>query len=1669
MSDIDPQKMDISVQDLKFDQPVVNIGCHADNDIVITGEGILPFHAMVVLEEEIFQLMSLSPEAEIRLNGKLLEELSISLPENHRLEIGDYALVFQKLSPSGIHAVVSHTGVETSTLASQFALAEGESAILVNIITQQPEVYVDQRGTFEFEVINGGPIVARFFVHLQGIPEEWVEIEADVFNLNEGQREMVNVHITPPRAPTSTAGVHDLKFVVTSPNYPGFRVETPFSLVIQPFHEFLLGNLSPKQQRIRWRKKTGYTHLPITNLGNRTDDFSVTAIDDENGCSFDLWVSQELQLNRQATITIPAGHMVELPIQITPLKPAIARMRAKRYHYTTNVQIPEIPTSPQVISATAISVPLFGWWSILLGILMLLVGLFILFQPRINSFEVASGKDIIELGDTTKLEWSVSPFATRLSIDNLNDPITRSQKSMTVAPAQSTTYELNSGNWLSGLIGGDHKASQTVLVVPPSPDIGVFDVDKTTIDKGTPVNIRWSVTKADRVELDIDNVIYELPEGGFSGEQEYVLEKDALVTITAYNASGIEMRSHFINVEPPEITVNTFTVWAKQENAASPSSGSSSLAAKSGGGRLASKIYIPDPNFPVKLVELIPDPTASNGYRVEFHDVNRELAKGEQVMLEWNIGGVDNVLIAPFVDALPNIGVQPFFPQESMNFVMTAKSGEVEEIFMLPVKVFDGEPPEAPTIEFFEAAPEKMVGGGPVEFVWSVSGEWTRIQIATSDSIVADYLNAQGFETTSVTKTTTFILTAWNNDLSSSSPLEITVDPALLSIDLDVTDVNPKPLSDFLIGESIIVSIAFSSVPEDGVEPSGKVIVTDETATCEVALPAKTCTLTFTTSGQNKQISASYEGDDIYLPADSAPFGGYQVNVQSAQVDIFPFYYSDAAYTTPINDISTASLELNTNLYVKVEVRPENTLIGDDKGKINLNVCEEDPADPGHLLTGTCQFLSNATVKKQSNGSGLAEIAIQGFPESGKRILLYEYKHEDNAIDPEFTEHEITIDKLQIYLFANEICDTDALTNCLIGLVGTSKTATIIFEFKTLQGLTYAILPSSPPQPVEAAYALIPRIPGAPAWTCGVIGAATGGYQLVCTGEIKADPGKIQPMRLSYNDAESQNYYYIQSGAGVQNQDFDIQIKESTSVTIADLSAFTIVGVPFSATKIPTNAGEIDVIDSDGNPVAATGSMDLVGNDPSTAVFGSLTPANCVENSGNIAINSVGADCDVYFVKAGSVSFAAEYAGDTQYAASISSLTTLTIAKQDGITATWEYKERSSSPWTAWNLTQWQVGKELEIRIELGDTGFSHQVFANRDLLVNFGNAGGNCAVLGASNNNGFMVAIKEDTSTNQFVAEFSITCPDRGADIDIELGFAENDAKDLAFSSSTRTIESLSIIKNNMNTHLVLTRLVDNDKQEKHTATWYTYKLPEINDYQFHVDEKYIFEVELDIFAGKYQSSSDEVINEYKGEKVIVDLPVDMQTLVEEHSQNCSINTSNQLEIVLNKVPFIDIYKGSYNYVFFSLGGSCKVSFNNTSTSGDIKFSYEADNNYYESTLTISTLGVEKQTITISLSPSPVSGTKGGGNPEPVTITLTPQFSSTSLVPLNSANVDLDITTSTTACTLGATTRNGNREAEFTVDDAAAGTGCLGIVTVNYNGNNWFQTDTETVSVEFK
>jgi hypothetical protein len=1705
------------VQEFDFGYPVVNIGSHPDNDIVLPGKSALAFHATLHMRDGQFHLIALGGASSIRLNGKPLSDSPTVIQENQQIEIGNYMLSFrQNGSAESMHVSLAASSI-SNTNSPTVSIPQGENPILVNAPVESAEIDVEQTASYELEIINSGPIVAAFFITLSGVPEEWVEISSRMVNLNEGQRARVRIDITPPRDPSSAAGKHPLQVQVQSPNYGGHSVQTMLTLVIHPYYEFTIGALAPKDQRISWGKRTGKTQLPITNRSNSTADFNITAVDDENGCAFDLLVNDEAPLTRQATVGVPPGNTYNLPIQITPHKRRLFAFNSKRYAYTTTVQSPQ--GNPQMTSGSVSAVPLFGWWSIVLTVLLVGLGLFLLLQPNIYNFQVAAGKDIIEQGDTTRLEWSVSPFATNVSISGIDQAINRGQTSLTLAPNESGTYEIVAGNWLSGLLRMDQRRSITVLVVPPTPRINVFEVGETNLARGKPVMLRWSVTRAEQAFLTIDEVVYELPKEEFSGEREVILDQDALVTIEARNASGSELRSYFVNVVEPEIMVRAFTVWVRPQSNAF-------VEPPRGGNKTFSVLNIPDPNFPQKYVELLPDRNSDIGYRVEFYQPDRELAKGEQVMIEWDIEGTDSgkIQIAPFTEALPARGSQPFFPQESMNFVMTAKSGELEELFMLPVKVFDGQPPEAPKIEFFRASPVSAVGPSDVQFAWSVSGNWTRVQLSTEGTVVADYVNPQGFRSVRVSKSTTYILTAWNGNLSSAAPVDITIDPTLIAVGIGIKSVYvPGGSTDLMVGDKAAVTIEFFKDPANPTsgqptpEPTGIVLISDSVSTCQITLPALTCDLNFTTPGSPKEIRATYYGDAVYTQATSEAFTG--INVTSAQVklDAQYFYLVKPGNTkgTQIGNISNTPLDLDQGVYIVVNVQPVNTTLTDDKnGKIIVYLCEQ---EPGPTL-GNCDTTPLGIKTVDVAGStGIAEVVIANFPAAGTRAFKIEYRHDAYAIDTtSINQFNVQIQGLDIQLSLSACQNPLALTNCTIGASNINN-GEVLFDL--VNNANSTMLATTLPSPIASDFQ-IHHFSGATKinWNCSII-EQNATYKLECK---NINFGTYGNKPVSYAFTPSTVYNLIPAA-----NPFNLNIAISTSVQFDSSKLIGArVGQPFLFTESGGTVNQIvKLFTTNTSPptqtFTATGNITISAPSGPERLFGktSNSPGCIITNSGRqIEIISRTARCEIFFNQTVSnLSLEVKYQGDINHAASITNVQ-VSAAIQNQIGARWQVDEDGSG-YVDWEITAWKPDVFLPARIILYDSNASplpayvrealigRKIQVNIDM-INSDPTGGICNFMPDSKvseitaNETYEIFITENN--NNAVADFQIKCRVPGATIDkmnidasFSLSIASDEQTDLAFTSSTETILSRRVFfaeRGNVNMQINLVRLSDSDES--------TLSSPD-RIKKLYVGETYQVKVKVgiiwaDFFAGQPNSPGNitDAQNYYKNIPLTIQLPNDLQNQVDTSKAGaCAYNSAaNTISVPMTGFSYIVEWGNMTNYGYSDIevsnwdnGSStqpCTLTLKPDASLApsiaNMVFSYNAPSPIYparyNTTKPFSMLGVGKQTTSMTFGAPVVNGSGPSPSlnfiynvPQTFTINLAREFTNSSLSVLSEPNL---ISFSKPASCSGIMEATANYENDtgatatikFNTDPGE--TSCNGTLVVQYLGNNHFNTTTKNIAV---
>ncbi len=823
---------------LTSDRGFINIGNHPSNDIVIDGEHVQPFHAMIDCRQEPFLLLPLSPDSEMWVNDASVSgRQAVALHEGETIQLSSHNL---KLSPRSNGNPPSLT--VTNTLATSGVIDEGyrqsaaqpaqlptlaivhskpgedihDEYIVASLLESSATIDVEQTAYYNLTIANGSTIVSTFNIQVEGVPDEWVMVTPQNVNLNEGGRAEVTISITPPRKPTSAAGMHALRLMIASFNHPGRQTIIHACLEINPFYDYVIGEIVPGRKKIAYTQPSGEVKMQVANRGNSSAAFVLTARDEEEACRFQFNGEDGLKQTGQVQLTLPAGETRQVPVYVSPIKRRIIGWKSPQYPFRVAVSQPQSAAQSLFTLGTAIARPLIGILGILILILCVMALIGYAFTPRITTF--TADDNAVSVGGSTTLHWKVPVFTHDLQITGMDEPKTlnNAQGSLLVYPTKTVnSYTLNATTWLWHLLGlKPMTRSFTVLSVPSEPLVNTFTLSKTdNVLFGDQVQLRWSVDNATKAQMTINGVTEVLEDkAGFNGEKPILVTKDTLVYLEAFNALSSTAKSLFFKANPPEININRFEASGKT-------------------------VY-----------------------------------KGSPVTIYWDVtgAGMDQggvVTISGFDGVLPNTGELTFFPEQSMEFVLSATNRTLRETRILPIGVLDPEaPPPMPVITFFTAAPDTIVGPGNVELSWSVSGIFDNIKILNGSEVVDNNLNAQGFRTIKVSTSGTYVMTATQKDKSVGANLKITVNPAMKKPVLKVTGIFPSaPLQ---MGDQSTISISIGKPAKADPPPTGTVIVTDGTASCTITLPKTSCDLLFQTAGL-KSIVANYQGDSVYLSAES--------------------------------------------------------------------------------------------------------------------------------------------------------------------------------------------------------------------------------------------------------------------------------------------------------------------------------------------------------------------------------------------------------------------------------------------------------------------------------------------------------------------------------------------------------------------------------------------------------------------------------------------------------------------------------------------------------------------------------------------------------------------------------------------------------------------------------
>ena len=800
---------EITFYDLDPQRNVANIGRDPDNHIVIDDPYVSPFHAVLDYGQKPYHIVILSPEGETKLGG---QPLSPNIPTEFRdrdaLELAGYALILLERTgaaegPPGVGAIPAarprvpappRPGEKAPTRPAERGTAItpyqeaplraptpypdlADDIIIAELSEREWTVDVEQAATCQVTLTNGGDIVASFVVRVEGVPEEWVTLSPPQVNLNEGERTTVAVAITPPRLPSSRAGTHHIAVVVTSPNHFGRSCQRSATLVINPYYEFAVGELSPRQQTLGGRKPSAETVIHIANKGNSVAPFRLEAMDDARALNFEFKVPGETTtLARQAEMRLPPEETFAIPIHITPLSRPLVGLRKRNHSFTVTASILEGALTPRSLLGQLMVKPLIGPPLLALFSLILVAIVLLVFRPRVYDFQAEPSA--ILAGETVTLSWRASRFSS-LSLETdtgeILPPIENSATQLAIQPEKNVTYFLKADNLLSALLPPlsrlrDARKESQVIVDPVYPTIRVFTADRNTVLTSENINLRWEVLNADEVILSINGNEEKLLSTENTGDRSFpAVQNPPNCTLRATNRYGFDTDSVQITVLNPT----------------------------------------PTPLPPPVIRKFMVTPLS--------------ITEGQTVTVQWEVDGATKVSISNLNQQYPPVGSTLHTPPATTDYVLTAffeAEGKSVTTVSIPVTVIvNPKPtptpePQKPEISYFNAEPAFVVKGTStqVNLFWLVTGETTNIEMAAPAlGITFSNLDAKGQLLVTVEDATSFILTAHNKDLSASKTVQLaSKDPTPTPVPLPIIDY-------FVLDESSPNVIRLSSDPANNI------------------------------------------------------------------------------------------------------------------------------------------------------------------------------------------------------------------------------------------------------------------------------------------------------------------------------------------------------------------------------------------------------------------------------------------------------------------------------------------------------------------------------------------------------------------------------------------------------------------------------------------------------------------------------------------------------------------------------------------------------------------------------------------------------------------------------------------------------------------------------------
>ncbi len=761
-------------------QGLTNVGSHPDNDIVLEGPGIAPFHAVIDHRQKPYQLL--------RLGIDRPTEPPTSLNNWDAITLEDYTLIYLEgdktpeeppsAEPAGAGLELPATPAslsESSEIAEARpqALAPMEPAAALKLLLTAPiapprslepdletpvpskalplaltlaaspqSLAVDpgQTATFQVTVSNPTPEPVDFTVKVTGTAAPWVNLPLTGGRLANGQRAVETATIRPARRVATTAGEYEIVVEVSSPDLPEPCEPARITLTIKPYGELAVTEIAPRPQDIFWSQASTRMQMAVTNSGNAEACFDISGEDEQRLCQIELQTAEHAPWQpKRAEVSLSPGQTLPIVIRLTPLTRLFAALGPRLHFFTITVAPQAGEHGQRIVLGQVRQHPLLGRAALFLVTLICLGLLPLLFRPAVYEFS-ATPAHIIG-GQTATLRWSVAPFST-LRIAPEVGWATGLNGQQTIAPRYDTVYTLTAENSLAWLNPGLFRATRTTLVLvdPVLPRVRLT-ADQKTVPAGGAVTLSWQVLNVSDLVLMQNGVPEIIPPEQYSSGQR-------IKTIAANTTFVLVARNEYT---PPEGITAAVTVMTDQ------------------------------------VPGMEATPTAALPVIEKFDVSPAEIYAGEPVRLEWAVSGVDSVTISPEPGASAPSGAVVLRPQQTTTYNLSASKNGVPLQLSRQVVVKAAPPtnlaPQAPVITSFTATPAQVSPDSSeaqhIQLTWAVSGDVTRVEISRPGLPIVAGLAAQGTLEVAVTATSTFTLAAYNGDAVTTQSVTVQVSASL--------------------------------------------------------------------------------------------------------------------------------------------------------------------------------------------------------------------------------------------------------------------------------------------------------------------------------------------------------------------------------------------------------------------------------------------------------------------------------------------------------------------------------------------------------------------------------------------------------------------------------------------------------------------------------------------------------------------------------------------------------------------------------------------------------------------------------------------------------------------------------------------------------------------------